>query len=116
MDKAEKFFNMSWELSKKFYQNHPLRSEKRVIRERKDIEAEFCHNKGAVLADADQCKKAEELLLQSLEIELELLGKNSIHPDMGLRYHALSNVYLGFMQPQKAIEYQEKALEHFKSS
>ena len=59
MDKAENFFNMSWELSKKFYQNHPLRSEKRVIRERKGFEAEFCHNKGAVLADADQYKKAK---------------------------------------------------------
>ena len=114
MDKAEKFFNMSWELSKKFYQNHPLRSEKRVISERKDFEAEFCHDKGAVLADADQCKKAEGLLLQSLEKKLELLGKDSAHPD--IRYHALGNVYLGLMQPQKAIEYQEKAIEHFKSS
>ena len=116
MDKAEKFFNMSWELSKKFYQNHPLRSEKRVISVRKDFEAEFCHNKGAVLADAYQCEKAEELLLQSLEIKLELLGKDSIHPDIGLRYHALGNVYLGLMLLQKAIEYQEKAMEHFKSS
>ena len=88
MEKAEKFFNILWEHSKKFYQNHPLRSEKRVISEKKDFEAEFCKTKELYSLMQTNAKKLKGYCC-----------KNSIHPDKGLQYHALGNAYLGLMQP-----------------
>ena len=102
MDKAQESFEMSWNHSTKYYHGHALKSDKRVINERKDFQAEFCHNKGCVIATADQYEKAEGLFLRSLDIKLELLGKNSVNADIRLRYHALGNVYCGLHRGSKS--------------
>ena len=93
---------MSWDHCTQYYQGHPLKSDQQVIIERKNFEAEFCHNKGCVIATADQYEKAEGLFLRSLDIKLELLSKNSVHPDIRLRYHALGNVYCGLHRGSKS--------------
>ena len=100
-------FEMSWDHCTQYYQGHPLKSDQQVINERKNFEAEFCHNKGCVVATADQYKKAEELLLRSLDIKLELYVQAlclelDVHPDIRLRYHALGNVYCGLHRGSKS--------------
>lgn len=112
LEKAEEYFDKSWRAHMK---KAPL-IDKYIHNGSKCFKAAFYQNKGSVLSDAKQYQRAEKLLIKSLEINQELYGKNSAVSGAGLLYHALGNVYNGLGQPQKALEYQTKAQQYFKSS